>query len=464
MVNQGDMVIVGLSGGADSVALLMVLDELKEELGIKLSAIHVNHGIRGEEADRDSDYSEKLCKSLGVDFAKIEVSVPKLARELKISEEEAGRKARYEVFEAIASELERNTGRTVHVAVAHHGDDSAETTLHNLFRGSGFAGLSGIRPVRGRIIRPLLWANHERICEYLKSRGITWMEDSTNRENDYTRNYIRNQLLPEIKEKINPRAAENILRTSAFIAEADEYFRSHAKAWVDNELEMVRKEEAACDENGIKSRKNTGREYISTERFLAAEEVLRGYIVRELLRCIGCPLKDITAAHISAVSKLAGMGTGHRVNLPYGVTAYTDYGRLILDRKSRISADADENDSETLENHHFEMHVKKILADNPMNFPNEPFRKWFDSDRINVDGLVLRTRRQGDYLMLPDGGRKTIKAFMIDNKISKDKRDVIPVVAEGSHVIWIVGYRISDGAKITDKTKNIVEIRIKEVL
>ena len=199
MTGSGDGVLVGLSGGADSVGLLLVLWKLRETFQISLRALHVHHGLRGAEADRDAAFSRMLCERLEVPFYEFRIDAAKEALDRKCSVEEAGRQARYRLYEetALAWEEEmcpdltsENAGEKeaaaarVHIATAHHADDNAETVLFNLFRGSGLTGLSGIAPVRGRIIRPLLWAQRSEIQTWLRQQGQDWVEDSTNQESE----------------------------------------------------------------------------------------------------------------------------------------------------------------------------------------------------------------------------------------------------------------------------------------
>ena len=224
MTEPGDGILAGVSGGADSVCLLFLLDELKAELGIRLAAFHLNHGLRGAEADRDEAYVKEICGRLGVPLAVAYENVAEYAASRGISGEEAGRILRYEHMKEAAERFSCQK-----TATAHHRDDSAETVLFNMFRGSGLKGLSGIRPVRGEVIRPLLCLSRAEIAGYLEERGIPWCEDSTNGENVYTRNRIRNQLLPWVKENINARAPEHILAAAELAAQADAYFAELAE-------------------------------------------------------------------------------------------------------------------------------------------------------------------------------------------------------------------------------------------
>lgn len=200
MTDRGDSVLAAVSGGADSVCLLLLLHEMAAELGIKVFAFHMNHGIRGAEADRDERFVMELCERLNIPLTVAHEKVEEYAAERGLSGEEAGRILRYHHLGETAEKYQ-----CAKIAVAHHEDDDAETVLLNLFRGSGLAGLSGIRPVRENIIRPLLCVSRKEIEEYLNEQELSWCEDSTNKENDYTRNKIRNELLPWVTENINSR-------------------------------------------------------------------------------------------------------------------------------------------------------------------------------------------------------------------------------------------------------------------
>ena len=231
MVELGDGVLVGLSGGADSVGLLLVLWKLRETFQISLRALHVHHGLRGAEADRDAAFSRMLCERLEIPFYEFRIDAAKEALDRKCSIEEAGRLARYRLYEETARAWEEEI-RRVHIATAHHADDNAETVLFNLFRGSGLTGLSGIAPVRGRIIRPLLWAQRSEIQAWLRQQGQDWVEDSTNQESEYSRNWLRNELLPAVKERLNAQAVRHIDQASRRIRQADAYLEEVAEEWL----------------------------------------------------------------------------------------------------------------------------------------------------------------------------------------------------------------------------------------
>ena len=330
LVEKGDCVLVGLSGGPDSVFLLYALSLFKESLGYRLFAVHVHHGIRGEEADRDMHFSEELCGNWDIPFKKVFVDAPGIAREKGMSLEEAARILRYEAFEETRREIEEkyisaDDGNEVKrprclIAVAHHMDDQAETVLHNLVRGSGIRGLSGMEPRRGFIIRPLLSVRREYILSRLKDNGIPYVIDSTNLDTQYTRNHIRSEILPGLRE-INPEASAHIAHTADILREADDFFARLASEYVDQFAE-------------IKDREKTGQEgmeiSIPVTGLKSYPELVRQYVMIELVRRIGTPLKDWGAVHFRDMDKLIhGPGNAH-LDLPYKMSADYRKKHLIL--------------------------------------------------------------------------------------------------------------------------------------
>ena len=451
----------------------------------------MNHGIRGAEADRDERFVMELCERLNIPLNVAHEKVETYAEKHGLSGEEAGRILRYRHLEETAERY-----HCAKIAVAHHEDDDAETVLLNLFRGSGLAGLSGIRPVRGKIIRPLLCVSRKEIEEYLKEQGFSWCEDSTNRENDYTRNKIRNELLPWVKENINSRAAEHILAVSELAAQADVYFEMEAERILEESCLKRREEakqltsqnagEADGKESGTgqdsKEAENAMKMYtkISTNLFDSQPEILKTYIIRRMVLNAAGKAKDITERHIRAVMKLTGPGGGHSVNLPYGLQAVRGYEtlKIVQGQERRSAVESSDPGNKWKNEGSFEKEIRlrtdldetfrvgpasirlhAIPRKKEPEIPKNQYTKWFDYDKINV-GLSIRYRKNGDYLTLSGGGKKKLRRFMIDEKIPEDERDRIPVLADGDHVLWVVGYRISDYYKITDETEHILEAEV----
>lgn len=321
LIEKGDCVLVGLSGGPDSVFLLEVLNGFRKSMDFRLFAVHVHHGIRGEEADRDEKFSQELCGERDIPFKAVHVDAPEYAKEKGLSLEEAARILRYKVFETERKGLEERFGSEApncRIAVAHHMDDQAETVLHNLVRGSGIKGLSGMEAKRGFIIRPLLSVKRETILRKLQDEGIHYVIDSTNLETQYTRNRIRSSVLPELK-KINTEAASHIAKTADILREADDFFRKLASDYVDRFLKTT-------SDSGDGAREIS----IPVEELKSYPELVRQYVMMELVRHIGTPLKDWSTVHFRDMDKLIhGKGNAH-LDLPYRMSADYRKKHLIL--------------------------------------------------------------------------------------------------------------------------------------
>lgn len=432
MVQPGDMVVAAVSGGADSVCLLHLLTSLREEFHIGITAVHVHHGIRGAEADRDADYVKELCRKLEVPCLVVHKNVPAYGKERGLSLEEAGRILRYQAFREEAA-----NHPSAKIAVAHHGDDQAETILHNLFRGSGLKGLGGMSPVRDDVIRPLLCCSRVEIIEYLTENGIEYCEDSTNALTDYTRNKLRNSLIPMVVEEINQGAVEHILRAGEMVSQADAYLASVAHGFLE---EWAKQSE--------------GRIGVPSDVLVAREPVIQTYVVMEMMARICGSRKDITAKHVSQVLELAEKTVGARTNLPYGLTGRKGYGELWIEDKN-ICMPVDNPGQKDLP----ELVFSLFPYEKHQEIPENQYTKWFDYDKIKGT-LSVRTRQTGDYITLKEGRRKSVKTYMIDEKIPRERREMVPLLAEGQHILWIVGYRISEFYKVTDKTKQILQVKM----
>ena len=432
MIEAGSQVIVGISGGGDSVCLLFLLSRYQKRRPFHLLGIHVNHGIRGQEALRDQEYAKKLCERLGVPFTVYTYSVPAIAQQEKRSLEEAGRMVRRRAFEEKAASL----GKKAVIALAHHENDNAETVLHNLIRGTKAAGMGGIRPIQEigegvAYIRPLLKVTREEIETYLRQQQISWMTDSTNQELEYTRNRIRHRIIPEM-EKINPKAVSHIAQVADTFQAIEEYLTGQA--------DMLYREYVEQRENGY---------WIRKELFLE-KELMQSYVIRMVLERAADKKQDLTAFHVESILSLGKGRTGASVSLPGGVLASQVYGDLYV----RLP-DSGEAPLKELELEIFPWENQQI--------PEKTYTKWFDYDKIK-SSLEIRHRKPGDFLTITDtGGRKKIKDYFIDCKIPREEREKLTLLAEGSHILWVVGYRISQYYKVTSQTKTVLKVHVKGV-
>ncbi len=491
MIQTESHILIALSGGADSVCLLCVLQELQQELGIAVSALHVHHGIRGAEADRDADFCRVLCAEMEVPCQIVYVDVPAVASTQRMSLEEAARMIRYRELEAHRQQLAESAyggdDSRVQIAVAHHREDQAETVLWNLFRGSGLKGLGGMEPVNGAVIRPLLDVSKEEILNYLQQRETPWQQDSTNASDDYTRNRIRHHILEYATEHINERSAEHICQAARLAGQAEVYLRNQARQWLDAERSQQFQRYADLD---LDQGKGT---VVRISRLVQEDDILQSYILRELLGQYRS-LTDVTARHIegilSLLTEMPGGSADRRMALGDGMAARRSYDCLWIERMETIAGQADEPDTSACQAVEVDLQqlveettIQRIggLSEGPTfkeiccgekifrlrvvscekgkKIPTNQYTKWINYDTLERT-LVFRTRRVGDYILLPGGSRKTVKSYMIDEKIPAGERDRIPVIAQGSHVLWIAGYRLSEGAKIGEDTRLALEIQM----
>ena len=455
MLTQGDGIVAGVSGGADSVCLLFVLRKIQESLGGKLYVAHVNHGLRGEEALADQEFVRRLCQDWQLPFYLKSVDLRKIAREKKLSEEEAGRLVRYDFFRQVAEE----TG-AAKIAVGHNANDNAETLLFHLIRGSSLKGLGGISPVQGAVIRPLLCVRREEIEQYVKENGLDFCMDNTNLEDTYTRNRIRHKLLP-LMEEINPGVVEAIGRAANDCAEAADYLKAEA--------------EEAFSKFVIKSQSFKQLE-IRKEAFAVLHPAVADELLIKALSEVSGSRKDIGAVHIGALRALWAGETGKVLNLPYGVMAENQYGTLIFYKNHKNKKETRESLMEyetilalpenkeedkageiSLPNGDKIQYVVENYEKN-MKIPKNRYTKWLNYDIINGT-LRFRTRRTGDWIQVfADGGRKKLKDYLVNEKIPRSERDKLVLLAEEDEVLWVVGCRLSEKVKIKEDTKRILKL------
>lgn len=445
MIEENDKIVIGVSGGADSMCLLFVLHELRKEIPMRLLVVHVEHGIRGNEAKEDAQYVREVCRGLGIPFYETSIDCRALAREWHMSVEEAGRAARYEAFERECPDK---------IAVAHHQNDTAETLLFHLFRGTGLRGLGGIPPVRGKVIRPLLCVTSEEIRFYLRKNEIKWREDRTNTCEDYARNRVRGRIIPEAR-KLNGRAVPHMAETALRMREIDEYMMEVSDAVYARYL---------------RESENARKIVLDRRLFTDEKPVIVSYVLQHVLRDLTGKWKDIAAVNLTDIMELAGRQSGRRVHLPYGITASRIYDTVVIEKEFELLYSKDTiplvvpREGEAILPDGRLLRTAILTAEETLRMkkngviPNEVYTKWFDYDKIN-NSVILRTRQPGDYFYMNSGlDTKKLKSFFIDEKIPIDERNRIFLLADGNHILWILGHRISEKCKITESTERIWEV------
>lgn len=433
LLNANDNIVVGVSGGADSVCLLLLLCKLREEMPLDIIVAHINHGIR-KEAVEDAAFVEKLCKEKELPFVLKEFSVNKLAKEWNMSSEEAGRKVRYETFSSL---LPKEGGKIV---VAHNQNDVAETVLFHLFRGSGSVGLTGIRPKNGNIVRPLLCFEREEIEKYLEDNKQEYCIDKTNLTDDYTRNKIRNHILPYVDDNIVKGSVSHIYNTANLLRQQEDYLEEETNKMFSK---IVKK-----DENGFCYK-------IDRKKFLKLHVFLQKKVLYKAIEELSRSKKDITTKHIDGVLDLFEKEGMKYSSLPYNLQAKSSYDCICIEK---IDSKEDKNLKESVLEDAEGFTFKIIFDTMPHTIEQKEYTKRFDYDKIE-EVLKVRSWQEGDFLMVQNGQhKKSIHRYFIDEKIPLDKRKEVLLLADGSHILWVIGKRISDYYKITKDTKNIIEI------
>lgn len=453
MVGPGEKVLVALSGGADSVCLFHVLLALRESMDFSVEAVHVNHMLR-ESADSDEEFVRNLCREKGISLHVCRKDVGRLAKEQGMSLEEAGREARYCFFDEVA----RKTGARK-IAVAHHANDRAETVLFRLCRGTGISGLVGIRPVRGNIIRPLLGMNRAQIEKYLETCGRTYVTDETNADNAYSRNRIRNEVLP-LLEKVCPGATGHLAGMSDFSMQIDDYLKASLAEAMKECVDMTE-----CAK---------GRITLFCVPWKELHAYMQSEVIRECLSVLAGSRKDIGRVHVEDVARLSTLQVGSRCSLPYGMVAQKGYDRILFFKKLPSEDEfQDESFCARVEESLLDEGTEVVLPDgrrislsvsdynSSMDIPIKSYTKWLDYDKIEKP-LVIRTPREGDFFFFDNKNKKYVKDYMVNEKIPLEERKKSILIASESHMIYFVGRRISSKGKIDDTTKRILKIAVTE--
>jgi tRNA(Ile)-lysidine synthase len=452
LIEKGEHIVVGVSGGPDSVCLLSVLLELAEEWELTLHAVHVNHQLRGEKADEDQRYTEKLCRKLRIPCHVFCYDINALAAEHKITVEEAGRMARYEAFNKVREQIESSdkTAR-VKIATAHNANDQAETLLMRIIRGTGTDGLAGMEYIhKGLVIRPLLDVSRREIEEYCSAHNLNPRIDLTNLEPAYTRNRIRLELLPLLESQYNENIIPALIRLAGIAWEDKEYFYMQ----VEKAKYIVSREKESCK--------------IDRHGYAGLHPAIGKRLINTCLKEMGL-FQDMTAVHLAGADHLLRHGrTGDRIDFPGGYGLRLIYGKGELYRETEKTED-------------IEFCYPVVLHDNTLEIPelnallrvrilqakqdtelyrskDNRFCECLDLAGKGIkDGIYIRTRRPGDYL-IPLGmkGRKKIQDFFVDEKIPREERHRIPLLCFGQEVLWVVGHRLNDNYKVTEYTREIV--------
>lgn len=438
LLQRGNSVLVALSGGPDSVALLCLLIRLKDKYGIKLAAAHLDHAIR-KESSEDRDFCRKLCQKLGIEFHSKRIDVRKSAAESKASLEEAGRNARYAYLNLLADRFDYDC-----IATGHTADDNVETVIFNLARGTGLAGLGGIPPKRDRIIRPLIEIRKKEILRWLKAKNIGYRIDKTNRSLKYARNRIRSKIVPQL-EMLNKSVSENIARSAAIISDAIRLIDS-----------IVEKTFEKCLINSGKSKI-----VLDLAKIRDYDNLLKGKLVIEAYRRLGNVTYRPSSEIISRSIRIIDGRSGGRSPLGQGIWIEKSKNSVsIFKAESRRGKKRLEIPGITrIPSTELFLQSEVLERDKVRRLKTGPDRALLDLDTI-VDGTI-RFWKNGDRIR-PFGmrGRRLLSDIFTDRGIPSSERGRIPLLTSKGKIAWIAGVMISDDFKIEPGTKKILSVRL----
>ncbi|NOX96881.1 MAG: tRNA lysidine(34) synthetase TilS [Nitrospirae bacterium] len=480
MLNKGDTVVVAVSGGPDSTALLNLLFSLEKEFPLSLHLAHLNHMFRGKEAEKDALYVKRLARKFGLPVTVGKRNVPALIKSRKLSPEEGARQARYEFLQKVAGKV--NAGK---IAVGSTADDQAETVLMKMLRGSGLKGLTGIAPMRPLtpselfqppednalnlkpstfnfqpyIIRPLLEVSRLEIEEYLKKTGLRPRVDASNRDMVYLRNRIRQELLPHLAENYNPHI-KSLLSGMARVLQADEEYLTGITEKIFSRTAKVEKNQQV-----IVDMKRLKRFHLSIQR----------RVLRKGIESVKGDLRGISLTQLDDILKIVNSPGGLEIHLPEDVVARYRYGDLVIfkkgQRKKRVPGGPLAPGGVGLtvpgETEVGELKIRircSLLPREKVRLPEKdsflPGVAYFDFAKIKLP-LLIRNRKRGDsFRPLGMRGRKKLKDFFIDRKIPREEREEIPLLVQGKDILWVVGHRQGEEAKVTGKTKEVLRVEI----
>lgn len=427
LFEPSDIVGVGVSGGIDSMSLLHYLNENKAKYQIELMAICVNHQLR-ESSEKEVQFVKDYCKKHHIKFQKFEVDVKEIAENDKLTIEEAARKARYGVFDALISK-----GIVTKVCLGHHQSDQAETVLLNLFRGSGLGGARGMDIVRGAYVRPFLYTTKAEIEEYAKQNNIPYMVDESNLNNEYSRNFIRNQIMPLIKERF-PSVENNLVQFARIVQQDDDYITN-----------MMNIDGIIKEEYYVK---------VPVSYFLYSESIVNR-MLKYCFEYLGV-YRNIERKHIDMIKEMVKDAVnGIKISLPNKITVHKEYDYVTIVSKEK--------------KYGFESEKLKSGVMTLRSFGTITIKRTYEIDVTEKDHVVdvtkvpttaiWRTRREGDVFTKFGGGTKKLKEYLIDKKVPSRIRDAVPVLAIGNEVLIVAGYDISEKVKVDESTKSAYVIK-----
>jgi len=447
MLESGEKVVVGVSGGPDSMALLSVLHQMQENYDLQLLVAHLNHGFRGKEAERDAQFVRDRAQGFGLPCEIKTVDVPSFKKRSTLSSQEAARVVRYQFLEDVRKRFHASK-----IALGHTADDQAETLMMWLLRGTGLKGLGGMPPVRGGIIiRPLIETTREEIETFLEEKSIPFVVDSSNLNPDYVRNKLREQLFPLLKEDYNPQLVKRLTQTAEIVRLDNEYLEKKAQ----EKLERII---VSCDSTSA---------VIDSVGLLALPVALQVRCLRSLLEKIKGNLKRISSTHLNAILKIVSRDKPYKVlQLPDGISVEKSYQRLELTRHRSDPLPfhycfTTIPDRVMIEEIGRELNFTFIEGNGHDEVVHNARVACLDAEKVLMP-LTIRNVKPGDrFQPLGMQGEKKIKDFFIDEKVPLTERKRIPLVLCKEAVVWVGGMRIDHRLRVTQNTRKMLTITLK---
>jgi tRNA(Ile)-lysidine synthase len=446
LIQKNDRILIALSGGPDSVFLLHFLNKYKKRFKIELGAVHINHLLRGDESDKDEVFCRKICNELGLEYFSVRKNVKSFALKEKISLEEAGREIRYQVFESTAFKHKYNK-----IATAHNSNDNAETVLLNLIKGTGIKGISGIASKRNNIIRPVIKLTKDEILTYLNQKEISFRIDKSNLSSDYERNFLRNEIIPLIKKRLNPKLEDSLFNST-------EVFKKISRK-IDRETERFI--------STVKFRKKENLLELFPDKLKDLEEEFLGDFIKEAVKrnfSIQLSFNDV-----NKITLLFHAKTGKKINLSENLSAVKERKQILI----FINSDKEEfsfdkkiilNSSVKLEGKI--IHIDRVLS-SEVELSGDKNVEYISGDRCG-ENFRLRTWKEGDRFFplgfnLKKGrtGSKKISDFLNEQKIPSILKKKQLVLTTQNNIVWVLGLRLDDRFKLTEKTKKIYRLCLK---
>jgi tRNA(Ile)-lysidine synthase len=465
LIQTGDRIVLGFSGGADSVALLYLLNELsnKQMIFFELFPIYIHHGLR-KNADEDIRICEHHCNALGLPLMVQHVNVLEYCKTQRVSEEDGARILRYMALHRYL--LEKNGNK---IAVAHHKDDQAETLLYRFMRGTGLLGLKGMEvfsenQYQDLLIRPLLSTSKHEIMEYIGHKGLPYANDETNHLMSYQRNKIRHQLLTQIKNDFNPNIIDTLYRAGLVFGDENDYMELEAdKIYkrVSCSKELMDKDYEGSEGGHVN--------VIDGEVLMREHTAIIRRVLRKAIEKLVGTTKNLEYIHIERILDLMSHQSGKKVEVYKGLTVIKEYNRLVFFYNTNMIIEEFVHELDRIPDKGY---IQKadlwytVVNEGPTKYKDSfkntknLYTKWFDYDKIKAN-LVLRTRRPGDIIHIDsEGHSKKIKKFFIDEKIPLSLRNQLPLLASGNHILWVPGYRVNPIYEATEDSSEIIRVEL----